>query len=972
MQNLYIHFTYPWLLLLLIPAFLITLIPYFRLSRKYRRTRNRITSVVLRCIVMVLCITVLSGIQFVYEIPTDANEVIILVDVSDTQKDVKARRDKFVETVISDGQLDNFKIGVVTFGFDQVYAVPLTFDNASIYKAYEDAELPDTCATDIAAALNYTKDLFTNPKTAKIVLVTDGKETDESAANVIRSIAAQGTKVDTAYISDKAVKSDVQVIGVQLPDYHVNVGEECSVGVTLNSNVSCEISVDLYDNDVKHNANGSRTISVEAGKQTTVSFTHIFDELGLHQLAVKINEAEGTNNSVTQNDEYHSYTFLEKFNNLLVLEGFEGQSQYISDILTTDDNFKVTVKTLNGDAELPATIEELCEYDQVILNNVANSDLPEGFDNLLFQYVNDYGGGMFTVGGCELDGNGENIKDEKGNIVPHAYSRADMYGSVLQQMLPVQSIDYTPPVGVVFLLDTSGSMADTSGTPDGQTRLEWATNALSSLFNTGAEFLSERDKVGLITLDDQYTIVMPMTSRAESSKIISRINSVDTPNGGTKYAGSIERAARLLRTEKDVSVRHVVIVSDGLPNDPESDYLPLVEEYYKTNNITFSAILIGSGEGTREAEVLRNLVNAGGGLDKTESGQPRSRLFALSDIKDLSSALKTDLMAEEIKAVKYKKFKPYIENNFSSVVRGLERDEEGTNRYLNIELDGFFGTKARDGVDVVLIGMPGEYNVPIYAQWRVGKGSVGSFMSDLYGGWSKEFLEAGDGKKFLENVVNALLPAESVRPSSLNVSLKADNYINRLSVLTDLEDGESVSAQIIDIGSPDAEPLSLNTVTAAPVDGKLTDLPVFTTLALDSSNGYTRCDFVVRRSGIYKIVLQKLAANGDVIDTFETYKEFSYSKEYDLLTSDEITIAENNLQTLARRGNGSVIEDIEDPREVYEGFITALVNLFDPRIILISIAIVLVLLDVAVRKFKFKWPHEIIRSIREERGQNKK
>ena len=43
----------------------------------------------------------------------------------------------------------------------------------------------------------------------------------------------------------------------------------------------------------------------------------------------------------------------------------------------------------------------------------------------------------------------------------------------------------------------------------------------------------------------------------------------------------------------------------------------------------------------------------------------------------------------------------------------------------------------------------------------------------------------------------------------------------------------------------------------------------------------------------------------------------------------------------------------------------------DPRVAFAIVIIVLFLLDVAVRKFKFKWPHEIVRERREakSRGQ---
>ena len=100
MSNCYLNFTYPWLLLLLIPAFALALIPYFRISKKYRRNRNRISSIVLHCTIMTLAILLLSGLTFRYQIPNSENEIILLVDYSDTEEQSADARDSFVETVL--------------------------------------------------------------------------------------------------------------------------------------------------------------------------------------------------------------------------------------------------------------------------------------------------------------------------------------------------------------------------------------------------------------------------------------------------------------------------------------------------------------------------------------------------------------------------------------------------------------------------------------------------------------------------------------------------------------------------------------------------------------------------------------------------------------------------------------------------------------------------------------------------------
>ena len=106
--------------------------------------------------------------------------------------------------------------------------------------------------------------------------------------------------------------------------------------------------------------------------------------------------------------------------------------------------------------------------------------------------------------------------------------------------------------------------------------------------------------------------------------------------------------------------------------------------------------------------------------------------------------------------------------------------------------------------------------------------------------------------------------------------------------------------------------------------------------------------------------IQYLLGNGNLIGSNKLYKSLAYSEEYDYLQDESIDYSEK-MQSIAVLGKGKLIEDLDDPHEVIDSFDTVVYRVFDPRILFAILAIVLFLLDVAVRKFKFKWPHEIIK-----------
>ena len=120
--------------------------------------------------------------------------------------------------------------------------------------------------------------------------------------------------------------------------------------------------------------------------------------------------------------------------------------------------------------------------------------------------------------------------------------------------------------------------------------------------------------------------------------------------------------------------------------------------------------------------------------------------------------------------------------------------------------------------------------------------------------------------------------------------------------------------------------------------------------------------FTVDEAGVYQVLVQKKDAAENVISEYLTYKAFSYSDEYDMFVE---TNGAEFLERIATNGNGFAITE---SAEIFENFVKSVVRSVDPRMTFLIIAIVLFLLDIAVRKFKFKWPHELVREHRENKA----
>jgi hypothetical protein len=279
-----------------------------------------------------------------------------------------------------------------------------------------------------------------------------------------------------------------------------------------------------------------------------------------------------------------------------------------------------------------------------------------------------------------------------------------------------------------------------------------------------------------------------------------------------------------------------------------------------------------------------------------------------------------DLERPEIKSVNYEEFKPEI-NGTNCITNKIDPEKMPS-------LYGYYGVKLKPGATAVLMG---KYT-PVYSEWTFGKGRVGTFSCDLNGNWSRDFVTSDVGIQLVNNIVNHLSPTESIRPTDIELSYSGDNYTTNLSIITPLGAEETIK---VTVTAPNGSEQVFN---------------------LNHETGYSRLTFAIKTPGVNTITVQKLDKDGKEISSNTVYKELSYSKEYNVFADKKA--AQALAEELSLHTEGEVITN---PLQVFDNAVEYLHIVIDPRIAFAIIIIVCFLIDITARKFKWKWPHEIIR-----------
>lgn len=646
---------------LFISILLVLVTSYFTRLRLSRR--RRLVIAVLRTLLLILLILSLFDFQRTKQVRERCT--IFVVDCSASvglEGYAKARA--FVTD--SRARLSRSeKSGVVLFGANALAVI-------TPGKTGELPELrPDTIdpsRSDLEQALRLAALLFPDGCDRRIVLLSDGCQTDGSALVAAQSLRQAGIPLYTVPVAPQKVR-DALVERVAFSQPHVHEGASVEGRIFLRANDVFEGKVKLFQNGL---AIQTFDVKLEPGLHPPLVFQRSLDRKGFYQFRAVL-EAEGDlrpeNNS--------ALGYLDVYGQPLVLliAGKQSDTRYLRRALEAE-KIRVHVRPPAG---VPRSLQDVQSYDLIIFSDLAATKMSDSQMELVRLYVSQLGGGFVMIGGENSFGLGGYFKTPIAEILPVELTKEDK--------------EEKATAAVVLALDKSGSM---SSAVQGARKIDVVKEAAIEV----TEILKPSDRIGVVIFDSNATWLVPMTLAAKKKRIAGIISTL-TAGGGTNAYPAVEAAYATLRGTI-AKLKHTILLSDGQTSGSGFEELA---RRMRQDNITVSTVAVGQGAQT---QLMEAIATAGGG-----------KYYYTNDMASIPRIFTQDTMKHAGSSVKDDPFKPKLVQHCHAL-RGIDFAAAP-------DLLGHVLTRAKEGALVPLVT---PANDPLLAYWRIGLGKSVAFTSD--------------------------------------------------------------------------------------------------------------------------------------------------------------------------------------------------------------------------------------------------
>jgi Ca-activated chloride channel homolog len=703
----------------------------------------------LRVTIAALLVLALLGVAWPQTVNRQAT--VFVADVSSSVQDAQPQLSTFVSQALGFKRPDD-AFAVVSTARSAAVEQGLTQVVPQQPVPLADGAVP-TDGTDLAAGLRLGADLLPAGYRPRVVLLSDGQETNGNAVAQARLLQARGVQVDVVPLPS-ASGPEALVDNVSAPGV-VHEGERFSIGVHLVSNTATDGTVRVY---VNGQSIAEQAVSLTPGS-TDLSFSAQAPQSGLLDVRATL---DADSDTLTQNNEARSVVEVQGPPNVLIVEQRPGEGSVIASALTST-GMRVETRAVT---DLPDQIDVLGGYSAVVLADVSAQSLTDAQQTTLRAYVRDLGRGLLAIGGDTSFGQGDYI------------------GTPLDDALPVRSSVRSHQdqgrVALLLVIDTSGSMQD-DVYHEGVTKLEMAKQAAI----LSAQQLAPRDQVGILTFDSFQHWVLPMTSvlGLGPTAVQDRLAPLGA-DGGTDIFPALSMAFDAIR-QTDARYKHVILMTDGM-SCCGGDYSGL-QDRMRAANITLSAIAIG---GDADQQLMTQLAKQGDG-----------RYYFAEHARDIPR-----LMTRETELATRG---PVVEGAVTPRQVGADAALSALAAGGLPQLSGYLVTTPKDLADVLLVSDAAD---PLLARWQYGLGRAVAWTSDLRGRWSDAWINwPGTAQLFSELVGWTIAPAQG----PLRLSLRADSQSGHVTV-DDSQPGATTGQVHVHVAQPGGDPLELDLAPTGP------------------------------------------------------------------------------------------------------------------------------------------------------------
>lgn len=665
----WLRFQEPWWLALLVPVALGLWWSAPRI-RGMAKARRRVALTVRSALAVLACLA-LAAPQVRWR--NEGVATVFVLDVSDSMpaglRDTAA---KFIDSAFRKaGPKD--KVGLVVFGRQP--AVELLPRSTATLGAVR--SVVDGSGSDLAAGIRLASAILQAGSDRRIVVLSDGNETQGDAVEAVRALSTDGVVVDTVDLKNLAKRDEVAVISVEGPD-QTRPDQPFDLRVVVDATTETTGTLTLDRDGV---VISTTKVKLQAGHNALLVQDQV-KEPGFYRYRASLTAAKDTD---PRNNVGMAFVSSKDRMRVLVIRG-----------KTADESFSSALEKggISVDRRTPATMpnrpDQLQPYDVVFLNNVPAQDFAEAQIESLRAACRDTGVGLAMIGGED------------------SYLSGGWYGTPVAEALPVdldvRNRKTFPTTSMVIIADASGSMQMQE---DGVEKIKLAARAAAQT----VRMLGANDRLAVGGSSDGIEWVFPMGPVGDRQGAIDQVMRLKVNGGGIYIRPSINKAREVMEKEQS-KVRHIIMICDG---DDSTDWETALDtaRILFQEKITTSVIAVGDG---KDVAMLRALAASGGG-----------QFFLATSASQLPAIVTQDTAVMARSAIVEEPFYPKVVG-IDDAIRGLDRTPS---------LQAYNLVDSRPTARTSLVSHKDD---PLLATWQYGLGSSLAFMSDAQPKWAAQWV----------------------------------------------------------------------------------------------------------------------------------------------------------------------------------------------------------------------------------------